>query len=52
MAFWGIFGSKKNEGQASEAAANIEKEAAERLDAGLQKTKRSIFDKLAHAVAG
>ena len=52
MAFWGIFGSKKNEGQTPEAAANVEKEAAERLDAGLQKTKRSIFDKLAHAVAG
>ncbi|MBO4767934.1 MAG: signal recognition particle receptor subunit alpha, partial [Bacteroidales bacterium] len=52
MAFWGIFGSKKNEGQTPEAVETIEKEAAERLDAGLQKTKRSIFDKLAHAVAG
>ncbi|MBO4571479.1 MAG: signal recognition particle-docking protein FtsY [Bacteroidales bacterium] len=44
MAFWGIFGSRKGE--------NVEQEAAERLDAGLQKTRRSIFDKLAHAVAG
>ncbi|MBR6269258.1 MAG: signal recognition particle-docking protein FtsY [Bacteroidales bacterium] len=29
-----------------------EKESREKLDAGLQKTRRSIFDKLAHAVAG
>lgn len=52
MAFWGIFGSKKKEGDSSAEVGAIEKEAAERLDSGLQKTRRSIFDKLAHAVAG
>ena len=42
MAFFGIFGKKeKKEGERDQA-----------LDAGLEKTKRSIFDKLAHAVAG
>lgn len=42
MAFFGIFGKKeKKEGERDNS-----------LDAGLEKTKRSIFDKLAHAIAG
>jgi len=55
MAFWGIFGKKKNEvagAQAAEETQKIEREAAERLDAGLQKTRHSFFDKISHAVAG
>ena len=31
---------------------DIEKVAAERLDQGLQKTRRSIFEKITHAIAG
>ena len=53
MAFWGIFGSRKKEGEAlSEEDIRQERESREKLDAGLQKTRRSIFDKIAHAVAG
>lgn len=57
MAFWGIFGSKKKEvqqtaGDQPAVEEDIEKVAAERLDQGLQKTRRSIFEKITHAIAG
>lgn len=48
MAFFGIFGKKSPDGGNDQQ----ERQKDENLDAGLQKTKRSIFDKLAHAVAG
>ena len=47
MAFFGLFGKKKENVSPEEA-----KQSQEELAAGLEKTKSGLFSKLARAVAG